>query len=98
MAEWCNSFVIVPKPNGIVYLCLHPVKLNQALIRPVHAGPTINDILFKLTNVCYMTIIDASSGYHISKLDKNIIMLNHICKSIWQAQFHKTTLWSGANR
>ena len=23
--EWCNSFVIVPKPNGKVCLCLHPM-------------------------------------------------------------------------
>ena len=24
MAEWCNSFVLVPKANGKVILCLHP--------------------------------------------------------------------------
>ena len=30
-------------------------------------GPTLNNILPKLTNICSMTIIDASSGYH--KLD-----------------------------
>ena len=32
MAEWCNSFVLVPQANGKVRLCLDPVKLNQALI------------------------------------------------------------------
>ena len=36
MLEWCNSFVLVPKANGKVRLCLDPVRLNQALIRPVH--------------------------------------------------------------
>ena len=25
MAEWCNSFVVVPKVNGKVWLCLDPV-------------------------------------------------------------------------
>ena len=30
--EWCNSFVLVPKPSGKVRLCLDPAKLNQALI------------------------------------------------------------------
>ena len=25
MAEWCNSFVLVPKANGKVQLCLDPV-------------------------------------------------------------------------
>ena len=39
--EWCNSFVLVPKANGKVRLCLDPAWLNQALIRPVHRGPTL---------------------------------------------------------
>ena len=68
--EWCNSFVLVPKTNGKVRLCLDPVQLNQALIRPVHWGPTLNDILPKLNNVQYMSIINASAGYHNLKLDK----------------------------
>ena len=69
-AEWCNGFVLVPKANGKVWLCLDPVQLNQALIRPIHRGPTLNDILPKLNNVQYMSITDASSGYHNLKLDK----------------------------
>ena len=70
MAEWCNSFVLVPKANDKVRLCLDPVRLNQALIRPVHRGPTLNDILPKLNNVKYMSIIDASPWYHNLKLDE----------------------------
>ena len=69
-SEWCNSFVLVPKANGKVRLCLDPAHLNQALIRPVHRGPTLNNILPKLNNVQYMSIIDASSGHHNLKLDK----------------------------
>ena len=69
-AQWCNSFVLVPKANGKVRLCLDPVWLNQALIRQVHRGPTFNDILSKLNNVKYLSLIDASSGYHNLKLDK----------------------------
>ena len=42
--EWCNSFVLIPRPNGKVKLCLDPARLNQALIRPVHMGPTHHDI------------------------------------------------------
>ena len=69
-AEWCNSFVLVPKANGKVQLCLDPALLNQALIRLIHRGPTLNDILPRLNNVQYMSIIDASLGYHNIKLDK----------------------------
>ena len=27
-AEWCNIFVLVPKPNGKVRLCLDPARLK----------------------------------------------------------------------
>ena len=67
--EWCNSFVLVPKGNGKVRLGLDPVQLTQALIRQVHRGPTLKDILPKLNNIQYMSIIDASSDYHNLKLD-----------------------------
>ena len=56
----------------MVGLCLDPVRLNQVLIRPVHRGPTLNDILPRLNNVTYMSIIDASSGYHNLKLDEKL--------------------------
>ena len=71
--EWCNSFVLVPKANGKVRLCLDcldPAKLSQALIRPVHRGPTLIIILPRLNNVKYISIIDASLGYHNLKLDR----------------------------
>ena len=74
-SEWCNSFVMVPKANSKVRLCLDPVQLNQALIRLVHWGPKLNDILPKLNNVQYMSIIDASSGYHNLKLDMQLSYL-----------------------
>ena len=73
--EWCNSFVLVPKANGKVRLCLDPVRLNQALIRPIHGGPMLNNILPKLTNVQYMSIIDVRSGYHNLKLDNKLSYL-----------------------
>ena len=69
MAEWSNSFVLIC--NGKVKLCLDPAWLNQMLIRPIHRGPTLNDILPKLHNVRYFSIIGASSEYHILKLDEN---------------------------
>ena len=68
--EWCNSFVLVPKANGKVRLSLDPAQLNQALIRLVHRGPTLNDILPKLNNIRYISLINASSGYHNFRLDK----------------------------
>ena len=66
------AFVIVPKPNSIVCLCLDPERLYQSVIRPMHRRPTLNDRLPKLINVCYMTIIDASSGYQNLNSIKNL--------------------------
>ena len=45
------------------------------LIRPVHRGPTINDILPKLNNTKYLSLIDVSSGYHNLKLDERLSYL-----------------------
>ena len=70
MAEWCNNNVLVPKANSTVWSCFDPVQLNLALIRLLHRGPMLNDILLKLNNVQYMSIIDVNSGYHNLKLDK----------------------------
>ena len=57
-SEWCSSFVLVPKANGKVWMCLDLARLNKALIRPVHRDPTLKDILLDK----YLTLIDASSG------------------------------------
>ena len=69
-AEWCNSLVLVPKTKGKVKLYLDPARQNQALIRPMHRGPTLNDILPKLKNAWYLSHIDVSSSYHSMKLDE----------------------------
>ena len=79
IAEWCNSFELVPKVNSEVQLCLDPAWLNQALIRLIHRGPMLNDILPKLNNVQYMSIIDVSSGYHNLKSDMQSSYLTFAC-------------------
>ena len=63
--------MLVPKANGKVRLCLDPAQLNQALIRPIHRGPTLNDILPKHNNAKFPSLIDVNSGYHNLKLDEN---------------------------
>ena len=58
--------------------------LNLALNRPVHGGPTITYILSKLTNACYVILIDARTGYHNLKLDKNSSYLTiFACPFVW---------------
>ena len=75
--------MLVPKANGKVRVCLDLVRLNEALIRPIHRVPTLNDILLKLNNVQYMSIIDASSGYYNLKLDEKPSYLTTFDMPIW---------------
>ena len=70
--ELCNRFVLVPKVNGKALLCLDPGGLNKVLIRPVHRGLTLNDILIRLAGIKYLTLNDVSSGYHNLKLEEQL--------------------------
>ena len=79
--------MLVPKANGKVRICLDPVRLNQALIKPVHRGPTLNDILPRLNNIKYMSIKDASLGYHNLKLDKKLSYLTTFACPFGQYQY-----------
>ena len=60
MSEWCNSIVLVPKANSKVRLCLDPARLTKVLIWPMHKGLTLNDILPRIADVKYLTLIDAA--------------------------------------
>ena len=39
---------------------LRPGKLNEILIRPIHRGPILNDILPRLAGVKYLMLIDTN--------------------------------------
>ena len=75
LTEWCNNSVLMSIPNGTVWLCLNPARLNQVLIRPVHRWPTINNILPRLTSMWYLTLIDVSLCYHNLKLNNKLSYL-----------------------
>ena len=67
--------MLVPKANGKVWLCLDQARLNNALIRPIPKGPTLNVILPSIVGTKYHTLIDACSGYHNLKLDEKVSYL-----------------------
>ena len=74
-AEWFNSFVLVPNPNGKVRVCLDLARLNQALRWMVHRAPTLIDIFPKLNNSKYLSLIVTTSGCHDLKLDERSLYL-----------------------
>ena len=80
-SKWFNNFVLVLKANGKVLLHLDLARLNKALNRLVHRGPTLNDIILRLAGVKYLTCISTSSCYHNLTLDE-VIILNNIFLSV----------------
>ena len=61
-------------------MCLDLACLNQALVRPIHRGPTLNNVLQKLNNAKYLSLIDASSEYHNLRLEKFSYFTMFICQ------------------
>ena len=62
--------MIVEKPNGKLRICLDPRPLNKAIKREHFKLPTTEEILSKMSNACYFSKLDASSGYWQVKLDE----------------------------
>ena len=58
------------KANDRLQLSLDPARLNKVLIRLMHIGPTLNDIVPRLVGIKYLILIDASLEYHNLKLDE----------------------------
>ena len=61
-------------------------KIEPSVNYLAHRGPAVNGILPRLTNTCYLTLNNASSGYHNLELDKK----NHI-----QQHLHFNLVGSG---
>ena len=58
------EILLVLKANGKVQLSLGMARLNKALIRPIHRGPTLKYNPSMLVHIKYLTLINASLGYH----------------------------------
>ena len=65
-----NSFMLFPKVSDKVKLCLDLAWLNKVLIKPIHRGLTLSDIISRQVFIMYLTLINAYSGYHNIKLDE----------------------------
>ena len=70
-SEWYKSIMLVPEMNGKVRLCLYPARLNEAQVRSLLKGLTMNSILSRLAGMKHLMLMGAKLGYHKQKLDKN---------------------------
>ena len=67
--EWVSSMVTVVKP-GKVRICLDPKNLNVAIMREHYPMLTIEEVVAKLANAKWFSVLDASSGSWQIKLDE----------------------------
>ena len=73
---WVSAGHFVPKPNGEARLVVDMVNLNKYVKRPVHPFPTGMDIIHNLDPKSRVFAkLDAVSGYHQIKLDKESSLL-----------------------
>ena len=60
---WVNHMVPARKKDGSIRLCIDPVHLNNALLRPHHPVRTIDDILSNMPNAKILSIFDAKTSF-----------------------------------
>ena len=68
--DWVNGQVIVAKPNGKLRICLDPWPLNQTIKQEHLHLPTAEELFSQMSRAKYFSKLDASSGYHQIKVDR----------------------------
>ena len=67
--EWISSMVVVKTPKKI-RICLDPLDLNKAILRPRYQMPTLEEILPSISNAKVFSTLDAKDGFYQVKLDE----------------------------
>lgn len=68
--SFVSNLVVIEKKDGSLRICLDPKDLNNVLIREYHLIPTLEEIIPKITNKKYFSVLDLSEGFYNIKLDE----------------------------
>ena len=68
--DWVNSMVIVIKKNGQLRICINPRDLNRAMKHEYYPMRTVEEIVARMPDAKYFSVLDASSGFWQVKLDR----------------------------
>ena len=77
--EWCNSFVVVKKPNSDLRICLDPTNLNKYIVRPVCNLNTLGEVSFKIKEAKFFSVFNATKGFFHLPLNE---------RPFWQQYLH----------
>ena len=73
--DWVSSLAYSKKKSGKLRICLDPRRLNQALKRPHHKIPTIEELTHQFCGSRFFSKLDAKSGYWSVQLDEESQLL-----------------------
>jgi hypothetical protein len=68
-SDWISSMVVVKTPKKL-RICLDPSDLNTALKRSHYLLPTVEEILPRLNEAKFFSVLDAKDGFLQIKLDE----------------------------
>lgn len=66
--EWVNSMVTVVKPNKI-RICMDPKDLNEAIKKKHYPLLTVEEVVVRMPNAKFFSVLDANQGFWQKKLD-----------------------------
>lgn len=55
--------VAARKRDGSIRLCINPVNLNRALLRPHHSFKTVKEIIADMPDANMLSILDGKCGF-----------------------------------
>ena len=60
--EWCSP-IVVPKPNGKIWICVDLTKINTSVCREHYILPSVKQTLAQVGDAKYFSKLDANSGF-----------------------------------
>jgi hypothetical protein len=63
-SEWLANFVMVPKKNGKMRMCIDFTNLNKACLKDDYPLPRIDTLVDAAVGLEMMSMLDCFSGYH----------------------------------
>ncbi|KAI4894742.1 hypothetical protein NFI96_006102 [Prochilodus magdalenae] len=85
--EWISAIVAARKKDGSVRLCIDPVHLNKALLRPCHPLRTVEQVISDMPGAKIFTILDAKCGFWHIPLDEESSKLTTFMSPIGRYAF-----------
>ena len=90
---WVSHMVPARKKDGSIRLCIDPVHLNNALLRPHHPVKTIEDILSNMPNAKVFSILDAKTSFLAGTSRRRIVPFNNLHNIHWSLSVSTHAIW-----